>query len=312
MVGLHEMREILVTPEVEAELVERERVAAEQRQQPTKKIGVLITLISVALFVNGQHWMGSGDWTWIVILVGVLLVHELGHLLAMRLLGFSDLGVFFIPFFGAAAAGRKDDASATQHAIVSLAGPVPGVVLGATLAIAAPIQIDWVWRTIVLSILLNLFNLLPAKPLDGGRFLDTVLFRRNPTLQLITSLLGGALLIYLGWRQASWLLGGIGGIALLLASPSSRANMVARTLRERIGPSFVHGDALPPEYREPLAHAVAQTWGFEVTDKPKTLVALMLAGWKQAGVESPPMPAAVVLLAVYVVTFALGLAVFWV
>ena len=65
MVGLHEMREILVTPEVEAELVERERVAAEQRQRPTKKVGVLITLVSVALFVGGQHWMGSGDWTWI-------------------------------------------------------------------------------------------------------------------------------------------------------------------------------------------------------------------------------------------------------
>lgn len=58
------------------------------------------------------------------------LVHELGQLLGMWVFGYSDLTMFFVPFLGALASGRKAEIKPWQEAIVLVMGPLPGYLLG--------------------------------------------------------------------------------------------------------------------------------------------------------------------------------------
>ena len=66
----------------------------------------------------------------VLLLLGVLFIHEVGHALAMRFFGYKDLQILFIPFLGAVASGRKENIAAWQEVVVLLAGPVPGIVIG--------------------------------------------------------------------------------------------------------------------------------------------------------------------------------------
>jgi hypothetical protein len=101
-------------------------------------------------------------------LLGVILLHELGHYLAMRAFGYVDTSIFFVPFLGGLAGGRKDNASLAEQMVVLLAGPLPGLLLATVVAMAAPPSLYGVLRPVVLTTLgVNLFNLLPLLPLDG-------------------------------------------------------------------------------------------------------------------------------------------------
>ena len=62
--------------------------------------GSTLLIMSMLLFFGSQQVFSDAPWTFFGLLVVVLLIHELGHLAAMRLFGFSDLRMFFIPFFG--------------------------------------------------------------------------------------------------------------------------------------------------------------------------------------------------------------------
>ena len=102
--------------------------------------------------------------------VVLLLVHELGHVIALRREGIRASLPMFIPFLGAVISARSLGDNAAAEARVGLAGPVLG-----TIGAAACIPI-WhatgndIWRALAFTgFFLNLFNLLPVVPLDGGR-----------------------------------------------------------------------------------------------------------------------------------------------
>ncbi len=65
----------------------------------------------------------------IAIIVVVLFIHELGHFFAMRYFSYSDTSIFFLPF-GAVTLGKKEKRSAWEEYVVSLAGPLPGIIIG--------------------------------------------------------------------------------------------------------------------------------------------------------------------------------------
>jgi len=142
----------------------------------------------------------------IAIIVGVLLLHEGGHLLGMWAFGFSDLRMFFLPFLGAAVTGRKPGASAVQRSIVSLLGPVPGLVIA--LVVAFFVDIGDFPRTpfpiaaqvVLMLVLLNGFNLLPVLPLDGGRLFQILLFGRVPALDVLFRVAAIAALAWAAWQ----------------------------------------------------------------------------------------------------------------
>ena len=145
-----------------------------------------------------------------------VLVHELGHAAALALLGLRirqvrfELRGFCIEYYG--------DCSAVGHAFAAFAGPLAGLVW----AIAASARgngADWLTLSAGVSMLLSLFNLLPALPLDGGRILLNLSCavlgtRRGEKLTEAVSLFVGAGLLALGL----WLLLRGEGIAVLTAS----------------------------------------------------------------------------------------------
>jgi len=114
-------------------------------------------------------------WPWAVGFVLLILIHECGHLIAAREMGLKVGAPVFIPFMGAMIALKEAPKNAWIEAIVGIGGPVAGSV-GALachtwfLHTGSP-----VWGALAYSgYFLNLFNLIPLSPLDGGRIATAI------------------------------------------------------------------------------------------------------------------------------------------
>jgi stage IV sporulation protein FB len=137
-------------------------------------------LFSLALFVLAYYVFFDKDLMKMVILVAVLLIHEMGHFLAMKYFRYTEVKMFFIPLLGALVTGEKHEVSQRQRAIILLAGPVPGIVIGAVIYYFG-IQTGnrELLSTASIFIFLNAANLLPLTPLDGGKLIETLFFNNQ-------------------------------------------------------------------------------------------------------------------------------------
>jgi Zn-dependent protease len=100
----------------------------------------------------------------------LLLIHEMGHVIALRREGIKASPPMFIPFLGAVITSRSLGDNALAEARVGLAGPVLGSVGAAACILIWHATGNDIWRALAYTgFLLNLFNLLPVVPLDGGR-----------------------------------------------------------------------------------------------------------------------------------------------
>jgi Zn-dependent protease len=167
-------------------------------------------------------------------IAAVVAFHELGHAVAMKLSGYRDVRVFFVPGFGALTAGRADGVARWKEAIVLLAGPVPGLVIGVVLLSARPLSPD-VEHLAVSLLLVNGFNLLPLGPLDGGRLVQIVLGRARG-LEHGFLLIANALLVYVAYVLSVPLLGILGVLGFVSAGAHVRLGRAADALRARRGP----------------------------------------------------------------------------
>ncbi|MBC7902681.1 MAG: site-2 protease family protein [Gemmatimonadaceae bacterium] len=163
-----------------------------------KPISPIYTAISLLLFIAIGFYVLNNNFTVIIVISIVILVHELGHLLAMKYYNYSNLGIFFIPFFGGAATGSKKNITQKEETIVFMAGPFPGIIIGSILAV---VSLYWVENDLLSSlsvgfIFINLFNLLPIYPLDGGRMIEVLFLDQKKTLSLVFSCLSIAAIIY--------------------------------------------------------------------------------------------------------------------
>jgi Zn-dependent protease len=105
--------------------------------------------------------------------------HEYGHVHAMRRCGIQVRGIYFVPFLGGAAVHEAPIADRSAQAYVSLNGPLWGLYL--TMAVVVGFYVtgqQHAWLAVVAALwaALNLFNLLPILPLDGGRALSAIAF----------------------------------------------------------------------------------------------------------------------------------------
>jgi Zn-dependent protease len=109
-------------------------------------------------------------WRFAVGFVLLLLVHELGHVIQLRREGIPATAPLFIPFLGAVVGAKSLGDDAAAEARVGLAGPVLGT-LGAIAVFGAAEALDSdLLRALAFTgFFLNLFNLVPLTPLDGGR-----------------------------------------------------------------------------------------------------------------------------------------------
>src|SRR4051812_31258035 len=100
----------------------------------------------------------------------LILVHEMGHVIQLRREGVKATAPIFIPFLGAAVGMKEMPKNALAEARVGLAGPVLGT-LGAAVPAAIGLATgEHFWLALGFTgFLINLFNLAPVLPLDGGR-----------------------------------------------------------------------------------------------------------------------------------------------
>ncbi len=168
------------------------------------KLAVL--LASVCAFVAFE-WVRANFWSVLGVLA-VLFLHEAGHYVAMRVLGYRNRRIFFIPFYGGESACEDHHAPSEQRVLVALAGPLPGIVLG--LAAAAVFHSTAVKQVSELVVLVNVFNLLPFLPLDGGHIWHQLLFCRSRFLETGFLLFGMLFLWALALGRGEWLLGVLG------------------------------------------------------------------------------------------------------
>lgn len=157
--------------------------------------------ITAALFVLVGGVLLS--WRSALVLLVVIGLHEGGHWLAMRALGYRNLSVLFIPGLGGLALGHKPEASTWNKLAVYLAGPLPGLLLALALAWAVvqgrlPAS-PWLSDFALMCFIINYLNLLPVHPLDGGRVVESLLFVRWPVLRFVFVLVGMLALAAMGW-----------------------------------------------------------------------------------------------------------------
>jgi Zn-dependent protease len=122
-----------------------------------------------ALITIGIYALFFG-WPFAVLFVLLLLIHELGHVIALKREGIASTAPMFVPFLGAAVGMRELPKNAWVEAKVGLAGPVLGSIGAAVLyAIGRAEHSNLVMAAAYFGFFLNLLNLLPVTPLDGGR-----------------------------------------------------------------------------------------------------------------------------------------------
>jgi Zn-dependent protease len=138
-------------------------------------------------------------WSFSIGLVIMIFIHEMGHVLAAKQKGLKVTAPVFIPFLGALILMKKQPQDARTEAYIALGGPLLGAV-GAVLAflLARWTGAEVLYAIALIGFMLNLFNLLPIHPLDGGRIVTAI-----SRWFWVLGLIGGLVLIV---YTMSWLL----------------------------------------------------------------------------------------------------------
>jgi Zn-dependent protease len=130
---------------------------------------MILSIIVYSLMLRSMSWK---VWAGFVVL---MLIHELGHVFALRWYRLRASPPIFIPFMGALINLRQNPPNAKVEAVVGIGGPIAGTI-GALVCYWLAWRTNWslvtppeLFAMAYLGILLNLFNMLPVPPLDGGR-----------------------------------------------------------------------------------------------------------------------------------------------
>jgi Zn-dependent protease len=132
---------------------------------------VFLGSAAVSVVAYAQLW----GWRFALGFVLLILVHELGHVIALRVRGIKASALVFLPLLGAFTAWQPQPRSEYEEAETALAGPVVGAIGALTLGYVAHRNGSLLLMSLAFTgLLINLFNLAPVRPLDGGR-ITTVL-----------------------------------------------------------------------------------------------------------------------------------------
>ncbi|MHB8482158.1 MAG: site-2 protease family protein [Nitrospiria bacterium] len=154
-------------------------------------------------------WVYALFWGWYFALGFVILIfiHEMGHAVAMRMKGIRGGAPVFIPFFGAMIAMKDQPKDAKTEAFVAYGGPLTGAIAsGVSFYVYQLTQNHLFLALAYTGFFMNLFNLIPMSPLDGGRIVTAIsiklwgigliatlllFFKTHNTLLLLVLLMGG-------------------------------------------------------------------------------------------------------------------------
>ncbi len=178
------------------------------------KLKVVTTGLSMAVSIAAYAWIWGLPFA--IGFVLLIFVHELGHVFELRRQGVPASAPLFIPFLGAVIGMKELPDDAWAEAKVALAGPILGSVGALACWIAAEATGSELLTALAfVGFFLNLFNLIPIVPLDGGRaagalhpalwfvgllmMVGLVAVSFNPLLLIIVVL--GGLDLWRRWRE---------------------------------------------------------------------------------------------------------------
>jgi Zn-dependent protease len=167
--------------------------------------------------------------------VALIFIHEMGHFLAARQRGLDVGAPTFIPFFGAWIVLKDKPMNAETEAYDGHAGPVAGTI-GAVVCFFLGIALssDLLLALSYAGLFINLFNLVPVSPFDGGRITQVL----SPRIWLIGAPI---LLAMFVWQRNPLLI-----VMLILSAPQvvaafrfdpkapANASYYATTLRTKV------------------------------------------------------------------------------
>lgn len=166
-----------------------------------------LTAFTIVLFVGTFLLIFSEELRFVLLLIAVLLIHEMGHYISMKKFGYENVRMLFIPLMGALVQGSKEKYSQRQSFIVAALGPYPGIIIGSILLIlSAKYQSEWMIEWSFLFLFINIINLIPIDPLDGGQLFKLMMNKKRDLFLMIFALISSIVLIGIGWLIDSWLM----------------------------------------------------------------------------------------------------------
>jgi Zn-dependent protease len=159
-----------------------------------------LTAFSLLLFILSFLLLYPEMLLFILFLIIVLFIHEMGHLLFMKFFKYENVRMLFIPLMGAFVQGSKPRYSQRESLLVVFFGPFPGLLLGwFTFFVACAYQNNSALTLGFIFIFLNTINLLPLDPLDGGQLFKLLVHRQRDLFMMIFALVSSLLMIVIGW-----------------------------------------------------------------------------------------------------------------
>lgn len=162
------------------------------------KSAKLIKVVLASASLAAYSWLFSFQFA--LALIACLVFHEYGHVRAMKYFGMKTKGIYLVPFLGGLALSDEKINTRWQDVVISIMGPMFGLILSIILLIAYLITGEMFFAGLaVFNAFLNLFNLLPILPLDGGHILKSISFSMNSVAGIVlctAAAAGGVVLSY--------------------------------------------------------------------------------------------------------------------
>lgn len=156
------------------------------------------SLISLFIYALLFYFLFDRNITYIAAILLVIIIHEMGHFLAMKRFNYSNVKIFIVPLLGAFTSGKKQQVSQWQLVLIILAGPLPGILIGCFLFLYnKDLHNDTLTMLSNSFLVINLLNCLPFYPLDGGRLVETLFFKENYVIRLVFGIISIIALLFL-------------------------------------------------------------------------------------------------------------------
>lgn len=130
-------------------------------------------------------------WEFAAMIMLMLFVHESGHIWAMKRCGVRTKGIYFLPFVGGAAVADEEFPSRGAELFIAIMGPIWGLSLALLTGLVYVANENPLFAAAASWMaMLNLFNLLPINPLDGGRIMKSIAYSVHSRVGLVFLIIG--------------------------------------------------------------------------------------------------------------------------
>lgn len=158
----------------------------------TKILSVLVKMFKALKFtkiglaaLSFAGYAAIYSWKFALLLMVAVGFHESGHVWAMKKVGIKTKGFYFLPFIGGAAIAEEEYKTYGENSFIAIMGPVWGALMAGAAEILYLVSGNPLWAaTAGWMAVINLFNLLPISPLDGGQLVRSIAFSIHKGLGL--------------------------------------------------------------------------------------------------------------------------------